>query len=298
MNCYVWSFVTPLTRSVGRSSFQMQFYFDEEQGSMKSAGGIGNQGEYYYIQGKNPSLEAPSEALGDEEIIPIYLRNNVLVPLGKEHLGVYEMRYRQLIYDVGDNGYFGYSFYSQEVAKLALVGTLARIRKVERLEDGGQYVFMEGYQRFYIQELVSDKPYLKARIQYYYDYTKYTSAEELEKLGQQLLDELRYSVKLMRILYPQNNYTLNEDVLRFRPLYTEPGVRRVRTVPTRTIVNKLSGFSYAAMELLRTEPVTKLAFLQEPIIEKRLWKMIEVSNAIIIIIPLNTHYYYYCYYYY
>jgi hypothetical protein len=34
--------------------------------------------------------------------------------MGEEYLGVYEMRYRQLINDVGEGGIFGHSYYSQD----------------------------------------------------------------------------------------------------------------------------------------------------------------------------------------
>ena len=63
-----------------------------------------------------------------------------LGPLGEEYLGIYEMRYRQLISDIGDNGIvliisilifllgiFGHIYYSQTSNKLALVGTLTKV---------------------------------------------------------------------------------------------------------------------------------------------------------------------------
>jgi prolipoprotein diacylglyceryltransferase len=48
-----------------------------------------------------------------------------------------------------------------------MVGTLARIKKIERLEDGGIYVFSEGIGRFYIKDIKTEKPYLKAGVQVY-----------------------------------------------------------------------------------------------------------------------------------
>lgn len=109
------------------------------------------------------------------------------------------MRYRQLINEVIDrNGYFGHIFYSQENAKLALVGTVAKINYVERMDDGGIYVQMEGVSRFFVQKIVAEKPYAKAKVQLFDDYCKdETLASELEK---NLLNELRYSVKLLKKL--------------------------------------------------------------------------------------------------
>ena len=78
---------------------------------MKDLGGVGPQGEYYFMPSKTPTLKAPDYAIGKQGVIPIFPRNQVLGPLGEEYLGIYEMRYRQLLYDIGDSGTFGHSYY-------------------------------------------------------------------------------------------------------------------------------------------------------------------------------------------
>ncbi|CAK9252425.1 unnamed protein product [Sphagnum jensenii] len=100
---------------------------------MKDVGGIGPNGEYYFIPSKMPTLKAPVHALGATGVIPVFPRNQVLGPLGEEYLGIYEMRYRQLLYEIGDGGVFGHAYYSQEHSKLAMVGTLVRVKRMERL---------------------------------------------------------------------------------------------------------------------------------------------------------------------
>lgn len=191
-------------------------------------GGIGAQGEFYYIPSKKSTLKAPENVLGKERIIPLFPRNQVLGPLGEEYLGVYEMRYRQLLNDVGEGGVFGHVYYSQDNSKIALVGTLTRIKRTERLDDGGIYVVMEGIGRFYTRDVVAEKPYLKARVQIFKDYSE--NIELADALEQNVLSEVRYSVKLMSLLYPQNNYTMNTAVLQHRPQLQYPGVRSVRLV--------------------------------------------------------------------
>jgi len=135
---YVGSFslLSSPSRVSKRCDVVMKWMFGKGAGSMVDLGGIGTQGEYYYIPSKRPNLKAPAEAIGKERNIPIFPRNQVLGPLGEEYLGVYEMRYRQLLNDIGDGGIFGHLYYSQENSKLALVGTLARVIKKERLDDG------------------------------------------------------------------------------------------------------------------------------------------------------------------
>ncbi len=265
-------------------NLSMKWLFNKGMGSMTDLGGIGSQGEYYYIQSKRPTLKAPSSALGKERSIPIFPRNQVLAPLGEEYLGVYEMRYRQLLYDVGEGGLFGHIYYSHENQKLALVGTLTRVRKTERLDDGGIYVLMEGVGRFYMRDVLAEKPYLKAGVQIFNDYSE--SPILLDSLEQQVFEEVRYSVKIMKLLYPQNNYTMNEGVLKYRPplIYNDNVennnhnnvIRNISMEDETEQMQRRSSFSFATMDMLKTDPVTKVLFLQEPVLEKRYKTILEV----------------------
>jgi len=252
----------------------MKWTFGKGSGPLADVGGIGSHGEYYYIPSKRPSLKAPASALGKERMLPIFPRNQVLVPLGEEYIGVYEMRYRHLLHDVGERGTFGHLYYSQENSKLALVGTLSRIKKTERLDDGGTYVLFEGVGRFFIKEVVSEKPYLRAKVQLFEDYTE--NEQLLDTLEKSVADEVRYSVKVMKLLYPQNNYTMNEAVARYRPPAQLPGIRTVKLLDEKAELDRRSKFSLAVIGMLKTDPATKLVFLQEPVLEKRFSKILKV----------------------
>ena len=84
----------------GRIGLSMKWMFGKGPGPLQEVGGLGSQGEYYYIPSKRPTLKAPPEAIGKDRVIPLFPRNQVLTPLGEEYLGVYEMRYRQMLNDV------------------------------------------------------------------------------------------------------------------------------------------------------------------------------------------------------
>eukprot|EP01035_Chromulina_nebulosa_P016902 gene16902-22391_t len=192
--------------------------------SFKDYGGVGGSGELYYIPASKPSLKAPKTAIGKEITIPLFPRNQVLGPTGEDYLLIYEMRYRQLFNDVGDGGICGHIFYSQENSRLALVGTLSKVTKLERLDDGGMYLVMQGIGRFYVRDIIAEKPYLKAKVQLFYDYTDNIElVESLEK-------------------------------------------------------KKHSRFSFGTMEMLKTDAPTKLVFIQEPVIERRLTKMLKILD--------------------
>jgi len=188
------------------------------------------------------------------------------------------MRFRQLFYEIGENGYLGYLFYSPENQKFALVGTLARVKRVERLEDGGIFVLLEGVGRFFIKDIIGEKPYLKCKVQLFYDYTD--KVDSLHDLESKLFDEVRYSVKLMQVLYPQTNFTINEASIRNRPLTETAGVRSVLIGNQTTEMARRSRFSFAAMDMLKADPIMKLVLLQEHVLEKRFTSLIKVTCAL------------------
>jgi hypothetical protein len=255
---------------------EMKWIFAKGAGSYQDLGGVGSQGEYYYIHSKKPTLQAPKTVLGPEKTILLFPRNQVLAPLGEEYIGVYEMRYRQLFNDVGESGVFGHIYYSQENQKLALVGTLARVKRFERLDDGGMYVVMEGVGRFYIRDIIKEKPYLKARVQLIEDYSE--DELSLDSLEQKVLEQLRYSVKIMKLLYPQNNYTMSESVMKFRPALKVPSVRTVSIQDSKAETDRRAKFSFSIMDMLKTDPVTKLLFLQDYKTEKRYSRILKVFD--------------------
>jgi hypothetical protein len=257
-----------------RQNLSMKWMFSKGAGPLPEVGGLGGQGEYYFVPSKKPTLKAPAGVLGSERTIPIFPRNQVLSPSGEEYIGVYEMRYRQLLNDIGSGGVFGHVYYSPENSKLAMVGTLARIKKTERLDDGGIYVLLEGIGKFYLRDIVSEKPYLKAKVQMFNDWTENEAL--LESLEQNVLKEVRVSVKVMKLLYPQNNYTMNQSVLKYRPPLSTSGVRLVQLPGSDTELQRRSKFSFATMDMLKTDPVTKLLFLQEPVLERRYKNMLRV----------------------
>ncbi len=133
---------------------------------------------------------------------------------------------------------------------------------------------MEGIGRFYIKEVVAEKPYLRAKVQVFNDYVENESI--LASLEQNVFDEVRYSVKVMKLLYPQNNYTINDIVLEHRPIREVVGKRDVSLVDYQSELERRSKFSFAVIGMLKTDPATKLVFLQEPILEKRYAKILKV----------------------
>src|SRR5271163_4738445 len=62
-------------------------------------------------------------------------------------------------------------------ADLHKVGTLAKVHKTVKMPNGNVVVFMEGLQRIQIVELITLRPFLKARVESAPDYTGENDAE-------------------------------------------------------------------------------------------------------------------------
>ena len=71
---------------------------------------------------------------------------------------------------------------------------------------------------------------------------------------------------------------MNEVVLRHRPPVPSEEVRTVVLPGADSELERRSKFSFATMDMLKTDPVTKLLFLQEPQIEKRYTKMLKSAR--------------------
>jgi Lon protease-like protein len=55
-------------------------------------------------------------------------------------------------------------------------------------------VVIEGVERFYLEEIISEKPYIKARVQPFRDYSE--NADVLDQLEQAVFDEVRTNVQV------------------------------------------------------------------------------------------------------
>jgi len=107
--------------------------------------------------------------------LPLFPLGTVLFPHMPLGLHIFEERYRAMMRDCEQSGTtFGVVAIREgtEVGRPALphsVGTLARIRDVERLEDGRYNLLVVGASRFRLDTLTYDQPYLVGSVRYLED---------------------------------------------------------------------------------------------------------------------------------
>jgi len=107
--------------------------------------------------------------------IPLFPLSVVLFPHMPLPLHIFEERYRQMMRDCEEEGIsFGVVAIREGVEAMGPatphpVGTLAQLRKVEKLDDGRYNLLVVGASRFRITSLSTRKPYLVGEVEYLQD---------------------------------------------------------------------------------------------------------------------------------
>lgn len=102
--------------------------------------------------------------------LPLFPLNTVLFPHMPLPLHIFEQRYRVMIGDCLEAGHsFGVVAIREGLetgpALPYAVGTLAKIVRIDRMEDGRMNLLVSGASRFRIVETATDRPYLRGRIE-------------------------------------------------------------------------------------------------------------------------------------
>ena len=113
-----------------------------------------------------------------ETVIPIFPLGLVLLPGMSLPLHIFEERYKQMIKTcLAHESVFGIVFFSGE--EFETKGCTARITKIlKRYDDGRLDIITKGKNRFSIKELIDEKPYLEAKVQFFDDHP--LKSDELE----------------------------------------------------------------------------------------------------------------------
>lgn len=107
------------------------------------------------------------------------------------------------------------------------------------------------------------------------DYTE-SKDDALDILESIVFGEIRFNFKLMQILYPSKNFSISQAILDFRPVSNKPNVRSIKITDDATELARRTAFSFAVLDMMQTPPSTKLAMMQEHVLEKRYAKLISI----------------------
>jgi Lon protease-like protein len=129
------------------------------------------------------------------ERIPLFPLGLVLLPGMPLQLHIFEERYKLMISEClsGDTPFGIVQFDGKAIHS---VGCMARITEVlHRYADGRMDIMTRGGQRFFVKELVEEKPYTEARVVFFDDEDAVAAAEAADAMGavRAMLKELEES---------------------------------------------------------------------------------------------------------
>jgi len=279
--CYLYvvsGLINNIKSKILRTSSSVVFMSSVPQNSNSNTPVIGNEGEHYFIPGKPAKVNGPLKTIGKTKLVPIFPYNDIILPGSTEPITVFDMRNRQLLQEVEANdGLFAIGFYSQQLQRISLVATLARIKERRINEDGRLSCIVEGVGRCYLEQVVSEKPYIKGVVRPFYDYT--VSSDVLDSLERQIYEEIIANLKLMEMLNPGRSFSPSQALIENRPLMPAKGIRAIYFGDDLHDMKRRTKFSYAVMEMLRLTPQLKLSLLQDSLIERRYAKCLKVISS-------------------
>ncbi|MGD8315065.1 MAG: LON peptidase substrate-binding domain-containing protein [Syntrophobacterales bacterium] len=127
-----------------------------------------------------------------ETTIPLFPLGVVLLPAMILPLHIFEERYKLMIDEcLEEKREFGIVYSDQkEIRKKGCMAQIVQVLK--RYDDGRMDILTRGVKRFFIEEIIDEKPYLQARVAYFDDEVELESEElaVLVKDGIKLLQEL------------------------------------------------------------------------------------------------------------
>lgn len=169
-------------------------------GAMPDFSSEGAQEVQYFSKATEPivpdkPLSSDSSKVSELPLFPLQL---VMNPGTSIPLHIFEMRYRMLFNRVreGDSR-FGIVLYDSKSNSLALIGCAAELTRFESLPDGRIMTNNIGRQRFRILNIIDEKPYTRAMVEFLRDDPPKENLSKLEsEVWQALQDVLRLSNKL------------------------------------------------------------------------------------------------------
>ncbi len=127
-----------------------------------------------------------------EQIIPLFPLGLVLLPQMSLPLHIFEERYKQMIKEcLEQSKTFGIVYFIGK--QFQTKGCTARIVDIlKRYDDGRLDIMTRGERRFTIEEVLEEKPYLEARVEFFDDHPEEnTAGPTSQRLAQRCIQLLK-----------------------------------------------------------------------------------------------------------
>ena len=199
------------------------------------------------------------------EELPLFPLRTVLFPHATLRLHVFEERYRAMVQDcLRDEGPFGVALIREgsevgEGAEPYLVGTVARITKVETYDDGRMDIEVQGERRFRVREFDDSRPYLLGRVQPVEEHgdldpqdpVVIEARDTFEALVQRYFERQRFAVQ---VSFPPDPRLLSFTIANLLPVDDLVKQRLLEITDTLDRLEEILPYLRAALRDMRPKP--------------------------------------------
>lgn len=200
--------------------------------------------------------------------LPLFLLGAAFYPQGVTYLNVFEMKYRTMMFDCANSDdMFGY-IHTDNNGRIACVGTLCKIVDRQLLEDGRQFITVEGVRRFRVNKILKTLPYVLAEVETFENDDEPEDDGAVAKLEGEVYDALKYYVRLMKSYEPNKGMVISQAAKRNRP-----SPANIRALTASGVDNKTrrTNFSFSLANMIQmTQPKESQLLLQTRSATKRL----------------------------
>jgi len=177
-----------------------------------------------------------TEITKNSRSLPLFLLvgGNAFYPLGTTYLNIFEMKYRTMMFDISNSDdTFGYIHTNPSTGQIAKVGTLCKVTDRQLLDDGRQFIALEGVSRFTVTKLVKTLPYIVADVELNLidDAVDEAQAKVLE---QEVYSALKYYMRLMKTAESNKAMVVSQSTRKTRPQSSMEGWSGVDESSRRT----------------------------------------------------------------
>lgn len=217
-----------------------------------------------YIDTSVVNVEAPPNSRS----LPLFLLGAPFYPEGHTFLNVFEMKYRTMMFDVANNDdVFGY-VHTSPTGQIASIGTLCKVVDRQLLEDGRQYIALDGIGRFRVHKILKTLPYVTAEVDVEYTDGPVEDEKAAQQLELEVYNELKYYMRLIKTYDSSKNLLVSQATKRSRP------IRGVNMDDA----NRRSSFSFSLANMIQMTAAREMQLLLQT---KDVMKRLNVERDIL-----------------
>jgi Lon protease-like protein len=206
--------------------------------------------------------------------LPLFLLGDPFFPQGVTYLNVFEMKYRTMMFDVANSGdEFGYVHYDGETGRIAAVGTICKIIDRELLEDGRQFITVEGTKRFRINKILRTLPYVVAEVEPNFEDEPVENEIEANLIENDVYNGLKYYLRIMKTYDTESAMVISPKAKQNRPPNNSNSIYLENNAQRR------SDFSFSIANMIRVTVATQSQLLLQTVnVVERLKIQLEILN--------------------